>query len=550
MQPLVRALVVLGASAFASVAIANGPELPGSAADVPSASPQAQESKAAPAKDDAFDQSDLAKRVSCDAANCNAADCDALTPLTPGLKAICSGPNVASLNWIPSSGPSADTSAVRLPDGSATEPGSIQQIGSEQVPPNPDGLESFDPRSGQESTGQNITSPGVGPSWVPSVGCDPDGGLTFRWTPDRWCNIDPQLRTSFNSVGPEGVPKGGNYFAIDNLRVYFTGYVTRVIGYEVSTDITGAGNVGFTDSTGANIGLPDTIHLLDADARFEFNEYVNFWVGRFRAPADRSSLSGPFFINGWDYPFVSKYPNVFLLRDDGAAYWGEWEPAFGGQLKWQFGIFNGQGRESAGNDWPLGPANAPNTNGDPAFAMRVAVNFLDPEPGYYNFSTYYGTKDICAIGFALQTQADAVADAEHHVGSFTGWNVDFLLENKMTSWGSGTFEAAYYDYAVGGDVASPIAGLAGFVFAGWLLPQEIGCCGVYGHFRPFVRYQKYDYDSPAAAASAKEFSEGVDVGVEYVIKGHNARFTNFFGTRDLVGGPREDIYRCGLQLVF
>jgi len=39
-------------------------------------------------------------------------------------------------------------------------------------------------------------------------------------------------------------------------------------------------------------------------------------------PSDRSNLSGPFFINGWDYPFVSNYPNVFEGRDDGVAYWG------------------------------------------------------------------------------------------------------------------------------------------------------------------------------------------------------------------------------------
>jgi len=120
----------------------------------------------------------------------------------------------------------------------------------------------------------------------------------------------------------------------------------------------------------------------------------------------------------------------------------------------------------------------------------------------------------------------------------------------LTEWGSGTLEAGYYNYDVGGDVASPTAGQAGFVYVGWLLPREIGCCGVCGCFRPFVRYQRYDYNDQAAAASAKEFNEGWDFGVDYVIKGHNARFSNFYGTRDIVGGVREDIYRTGLQLAF
>jgi len=381
-------------------------------------------------------------------------------------------------------------------------------------------------------------------SWMP------DGGWTFHFAPDRWCNIDPQLRASINSVSPESEPKGGNYFAVDNFRLFFTGQVTKVIGFELSTDISGAGGQGFTDSAKDDLSLPDTIHLLDADVRFNFNDYVKIWAGRFRPPSDRTNLSGTFFINMWDLPFVSKYPGVFLGRDDGVAYWGEWIGENGGQVKWQLGVFNGQGRDSAGNDWPLVSGTSANPNGDPEFAARVVVNLLDPEPDYYNYSTYYGQKNILAIGFALQTQQDAVTDTAHHVGSFTGWNVDFLAENKLTEWGSACLEGAYYNYDVGGDVASAVAGQAGFVFAGWLLPQEIGCCGVSGRFRPFVRYQRYEYDDQAAAAAAKEFSEGWDFGVEYVIKGHNARFTNFFGTRDIVGGPREDIYRTGLQIVF
>ncbi len=60
--------------------------------------------------------------------------------------------------------------------------------------------------------------------------------------------------------------------------------------------------------------------------------------------------------------------------------------------------------ENAGNDWPTGPSTAPNTNGNPEFVMRLVANLLDPEPGYYNASTYYGEKNIAAIGFSLTDQ--------------------------------------------------------------------------------------------------------------------------------------------------
>ncbi len=65
-----------------------------------------------------------------------------------------------------------------------------------------------------------------------------------------------------------------NYFAVDEARLFFTGKVTKVIGFEFNTDISGAGGHGFTDSAGDRVNLPDSIHLLDAIVKFEFNDYA------------------------------------------------------------------------------------------------------------------------------------------------------------------------------------------------------------------------------------------------------------------------------------
>ncbi len=46
--------------------------------------------------------------------------------------------------------------------------------------------------------------------------------------------------------------------------------------------------------------------------------------------------------------------------------------------------------------------------------MRLVANLLDPEPGYYNASTYYGEKNIAAIGFSLTDQHDAVDGPRTH----------------------------------------------------------------------------------------------------------------------------------------
>lgn len=385
-------------------------------------------------------------------------------------------------------------------------------------------------------------------AYNPSCYCGPDGGCTFQFAPDKWCNVGAGIRTSIDSQSGAGV-KDRNYFAVDEARLFFTGKVTKVIGFELNTDISGAGGQGFLDSAADRVNLPDSIHLLDAIVKFEFNDYANVWIGRMLPPNDRSDLSGPFFINDWDYPFVSNYPGIFEGRDDGVAYWGQYG---GGQFKWQFGLYNGQGRFDAGNDWPVGPANAPNTNGNPEFVMRLVANLLDPEAGYYNASTYYGEKNIAAIGFSLTDQADALSSAHGRVGSFFGWNFDFLLENKMTAYGSGTFEAAYYRYDVGGDVAQDVAGNAYLLFAGWLLPQEVGCCGFCGRFRPYVRYQRYNRDDIdyIVANSILDPKDELDFGSQFVIKGHNARIDMFYGHQELDFGGHDNLFKTGVQLIF
>jgi hypothetical protein len=448
-------------------------------------------------------------------------------------------------------GPIVQSGTASPPAAPLTQSGPIQMIAMESnsydanvVPPAAPAA----PAS-PEAACAPVCAPACAPACTPSCYCGCDGGCTFQFTPDKWCNVGLGIRTSFDSQSSTAGTSDRNYFAVDEARLFFTGKVTKVIGFELNTDISGAGGYGFNDQFGDRINLPDTIHLLDAIVKFEFNDYANIWMGRMLPPNDRSDLSGPFFINGWDYPFVSNYFGTYEGRDDGIAYWGQ---AGGGQFKWQFGLYNGEGRLNGGNDWPLGdPATSPNTNGNPEFVMRLVANLLDPEPGYYNASTYYGEKNIAAIGFSLTDQHNAVEDSlSGHNGNFFGWNFDFLLENKMTAYGSGTFEAAYYHYAVGQNVANDNAGNAYLLFAGWLLPQEVGCCGFCGRFRPYVRYQKYDRDDLAVAESLDDAKEEWDLGTQFVIKGHNARIDAFYGHQELDGGGHDNLFRTGVQLIF
>jgi hypothetical protein len=112
--------------------------------------------------------------------------------------------------------------------------------------------------------------------------------------------------------------------------------------------------------------------------------------------------------------------------------------------------------------------------------------------------------------------------------------VDFLFEPKaMGGSGTPTFEAAYYKYNLGGvldcgsgepgapacpggdNIGGQVAGKAMLVSGAYLFPGKVG----WGQFQPFLRFQKFDRDV------SNTDSKATDIGVNYVIKGHNARVT-------------------------
>lgn len=277
---------------------------------------------------------------------------------------------------------------------------------------------------------------------------------------------------------PEDAPV---YQMNHDVRPYISGQVNDYIKFE-----------GNLDSNGNNI------RVLDAVLKFEFNDYLNFWTGHFLPPSDRANLSGPYYQNAWSSPNgVHAYANEYAGRDDGLAYWGQYD---GGVVKWQLGFFG------------MGGAGTP----DPRFAGRVTVNFFDPEPGYYNSSTYYGTKNILAVGAVLQHQPapqgapDRAAD--------TLWNLDALWENTFGGVGTLDVEGAFYGFD-GAD-----QGTSFFLLGSFLFPQRIGI----GQFQPLLRLQRAgwgDGDTFAGVATLPGQNASlltVDAGLNYIISGHNA----------------------------
>jgi hypothetical protein len=238
-------------------------------------------------------------------------------------------------------------------------------------------------------------------------------------------------------------------------------------------------------------------------------------MGRFLPPSDRANLSGPYYQNAWNYPgTVNGYPSIYAGRADGAAVWGQINK---GQFKYQAGVF------TVDPTVPIGQA---------IYALRMVYNFLDPEPGYYNSSTYYGAKDVLALGGALQYKktADPAGDKK-----LLGFNFDLLFERKITA-DVLTLEGAYYDFDQGNDLANQ--GRSFFVLASWLFAAKAGP----GRLQPMARLQ---YAAPPAGGTG---IRTIDGGLNYILDGHNARVGMVLQNTAPAVGANMTTVQLGIQI--
>ncbi len=421
-------------------------------------------------------------------------------------------------------------------------------------------------------------APAEGCAATTSCGCDTcnggcnnqcccDDGCVFDWDKNTWVKVGAGLRFSFDNIEQHTLT-GHKYkfFSPDDMRIYLSGQGHEYIKFTLNTEIGGDGTFVSPDN------LAD-VRLLDGIIQFEIDDLVNVWMGRMLPPSDQANLDGPFYQTPYLYPFVSNYASIFAGRDDGAAYWGQ---LCGGQVKWAVGVFNGIGRDYAAPNFfgavrPVGAvdgdATGPNENGDLLYAGRFAVNLLDPQPGYYTQDSYFGKKDILELAVVAQYQDHAVNDGTttpfsgvQTVGrSMFGSDVELMYETRLRNCGVFTVNAAYYDYQdhhQTNQFAATQEGDAGFAQVSYYTADDYCFGKVSGKFQPYARFQRYNRDEKALAASysttaSPVLNQQTDFGVNYVISGYNARLTLDY-SEDLVenNGGHFDQILFGGQVQF
>lgn len=351
-------------------------------------------------------------------------------------------------------------------------------------------------------------------------------GAKFDISDESWISLGAGVRFAATSV-EDAAPSGSDNstdFDVQNIRLYINGQVNDWIGMTFNTE-----------------KIDDDVDVLDAIIRLEFSEHFNIWMGRHLTPADRIEMNGPFYALTWNQYTQPLYPSDQggeagrIGRDEGVTFWGSFD-----KFQYAFGIFDGL-------------SGGANVKDDPLFAIRLAYNFLNKEdnPGYYTSSTYYGgLGNIFTVGLSFQSQDGGTGNAVQS-GDFSGYTVDLLSETVLNGGGVVTIEAEYKEFDADYTVnTTPTMGVGCFCLfdgdsyfatAAYLFPMAHGP----GKFQPYIRYVEND---PTDGSS----SDLTEIGLNYVIKGHNARLNLNFGTGDAnisgYKGSDVDSISFGVQL--
>jgi hypothetical protein len=328
-------------------------------------------------------------------------------------------------------------------------------------------------------------------------------------------NVAAWLRIGGRFQGQD--PKKLNDFSMDNI------YGELHAGGKIHK------NVSVTLNLNAS-GLGKTAGIEDAIIGFDLMDEFHIWVGQMLVPADRANYGGPFFATAWNYTGAMGAASFVPRegpsgRNAGATVWGD---VAGGKFKYAVGVFD---------------------NGDittsPLYSARVSVPFVGSESGYFGNATYFGDKDIVALGLGGQYQHKGSVGAAPDMNTpgptadYGGFIADLLGEFKYgDSGGFFSGDAGYYHYA---GTYEPVKD-AFYVMASVATPKV----GV-GNIQPMVRFQY--------SKGQNDFKgNSIDVGLHYLIKGPalrllaNFQHTTIDGTAN--GSLKTNMIQLGAQAIF
>jgi hypothetical protein len=343
------------------------------------------------------------------------------------------------------------------------------------------------------------------------IGEDTDVNLGFRLQ-TQYLSSDATSATDLpNSTESQ------DEFNVRRARIRLGGNITKWFSFFLQTEKgSGTGGSGYD------------MRLIDAFIKIKPHPLANFIIGENMAPAGRQITTSSGGLMAIDRPGITNYnltwgltgrlkfnnasysdgdlalSNPEAVRDNGVTLFGSTSFSDRFHLKYYLGMYNGV-QNISGED-------------NERYTTRVQFNFLDPEPGYYNLSTYVGKKKTIGIGFSYDSQDKITTDSIKGDIDYSFYEVDAFAELPVGP-GTITAEAAFQDLdlddATSLDDSSSITkdaretqGNGFYVQTGYL----------FNNWQPWVANEQWNSDAPDDTGSWDAWK----VGLTYFVKGHNA----------------------------
>ncbi len=346
-------------------------------------------------------------------------------------------------------------------------------------------------------------------------------GAKIKITDDSDINLGFRLQTLYLNNDQDFRSNNENEFRVRRARFRLGANVTQYFSMFLQTE--------FSNDAGGGGG---DARLIDAFIIAKPHPLFHIYAGENMAPAARQNLTSSGGLMAMDRPGINNKvltwgtkANAALntgtipgtdaglggdvdVRDLGVTLFGSTSLTEMTHVKYYLGVYEGAVDRVKDNE---------------RFTGRIQINFFDPEPGYYNLSTYLGKKKTLGIGGSYDTQNGVAED------SVTGDTVDY-------EWFS--FDA-FLDYPVGPGHLTAEVGYNNLNFTGGGNALTDGSAtgtlgvradqaegnGIYfqsGYYmqgwQPWFEYEYWDANASGDRGSFDLFR----IGLSYYFKGHNA----------------------------
>lgn len=345
-------------------------------------------------------------------------------------------------------------------------------------------------------------------------------GMKLKISDDTNIDLGFRLQTQFLTTDNEDGTTGDSYddFVVRRARLRLGGSVTKWMSFFIQTE-----KGSTTGGSGYDMRLIDTFVTLNLDPM------AKLYLGQNMAPAGRQITTTSGGLMAIDRPSITNYnltwglngrmnfntanfPDGNLSLSNGTAVRDEGLTLFGSRsfnedfhFKYYLGVYDGI--QEAGED-------------DKRFTGRVQFNLFDPEPGYYNTSTYLGKKRTVGFGLSYDTQDRIATDNILGEIDYDWFELDAFVDYPVGP-GSLTFEAAYSNLDLDGatqldDTSGTLKDARQTEGNGWYM--QAGYFFKDWNVQPWAGYEVWDSEAADGTGSFDAWR----LGVSYFFKGHNA----------------------------